>query len=666
MDKLEIIDGTGKDVSINQDDFSFVQNHEKIHDVKLKSKPTTFFKDAIKRFTKSKSAVVGGAIVGVLLLFSLIVPVCTPEEGVYSTTPGIGGKPEENFLPPKLFPTGTGFWDGTVHRDDIVFDTKNNVPAGYSEDAISNVVTTVRSQDIYSEYGVGGYLNVTANNANSNGTFVSPTFTISPNTNYDLSFKLVPDQLKANYEMYGYNLAFVTEAKEETPSKTYYLLGNQETFVNDTDVSKLNVVKTLTDAQLSLNEPVSGNFTFTIKNGEKTGSLPIESFKIETNSKEEEILNDVKNISFKDGNEVAGRSAGHPGMWSGISEKNPTNVQITYASFTYDPYMAVYGKREQLYGDRQVQLFERQHDLKVDFSNGTKATKDPKILKERFKIIDPENGPIVEIVEQVGDATVNPMTGAFSGFQLKCKVMNYKILGYDKMPSFVFGTNKESQDYFKLIFTGLRFSLLLAIGVSFVNILIGLTWGSISGYFGGATDIIMERICDILSGLPLTVLITLCILYGNQLNWGSASDVIALMLALFLTGWMGVAHQTRTQFYRFKGREYVLASRTLGAKDGRLIFRHILPNAAGTIITGSVLIIPNVIYTEASIAYLGLGLKNQTLFGVILAGANQYYKGEQSFLLFIPTFIMMLLLISFNLFGNGLRDAFNPQLKGSE
>ena len=121
------------------------------------------------------------------------------------------------------------------------------------------------------------------------------------------------------------------------------------------------------------------------------------------------------------------------------------------------------------------------------------------------------------------------------------------------MPRFIFGTDANSKDYFKLLFTGMRFSFLLAIGISAVNIVIGLVWGSISGYFGGWTDIIMERFCDILAGLPGTVIITLCILYGREFNWGNSADVIALMIALFMTGWMGVSGRTRTQFYRFKG-----------------------------------------------------------------------------------------------------------------
>ena len=144
------------------------------------------------------------------------------------------------------------------------------------------------------------------------------------------------------------------------------------------------------------------------------------------------------------------------------------------------------------------------------------------------------------------------------------------------------------------------------------------------------------------------------------------NDVVAFLLAMFLTGWMGVSSRTRTQFYRFKGREYVLASRSLGARDPRLVFRHILPNSLGTIITSSILMIPSVIYSEASIAYLNLGLSSEMMFGVILSENRSEFNSYTVYLLVIPTFIMLLLLIAFNLFGNGLRDAFNPQLKGSE
>ena len=136
-------------------------------------------------------------------------------------------------------------------------------------------------------------------------------------------------------------------------------------------------------------------------------------------------------------------------------------------------------------------------------------------------------------------------------------------------------------------------------------------------------------------------------------------------LALCLTGWIGTASTTRTQFYRFRGREYVLASRTLGASDARLIAKHILPNAMGTIITGAVLMIPSVIFSEATISYLGLGFRNLSSLGVILSD-NQKNLLSYPFQLIFPSVVIALIMISFNLFGNGLRDAINPSLKGED
>ena len=143
------------------------------------------------------------------------------------------------------------------------------------------------------------------------------------------------------------------------------------------------------------------------------------------------------------------------------------------------------------------------------------------------------------------------------------------------------------------------------------------------------------------------------------------NNFITFFLALCLTGWMGTAARTRTQFYRFKGREYVLASRTLGASDGRLIFKHILPNSLGTIVTASVLMIPSTIFSEATLAYLNLGLQGVQAFGVMMSENQQYLQSSPNLVVF-PAIIIALMMISFNLFGNGLRDALNPSLKGSE
>ena len=166
----------------------------------------------------------------------------------------------------------------------------------------------------------------------------------------------------------------------------------------------------------------------------------------------------------------------------------------------------------------------------------------------------------------------------------------------------------------------------------------------------------MERFTDILSGVPWIVVMTLTIIHLG-------STFFTFALALCLTGWIGTSHTTRTQFYRFRGREYVLASRTLGASHGRLIARHILPNAMGTIITSAVLMVPSIIFSEATISYLGLGFKNLASLGVILSD-NQVELTNHPYLLIFPAIIIALLMISFNLFGNGLRDAVNPSLKG--
>ena len=673
IENKNLLDGSGKVIEIKESDFTFVQSDKKIHDIKFNTKATTFFKDAMKRFVKSKSALVGGIIVGLLLIFSFIVPLCTPNVGVYNVEKDGGGTLDETLLVPKLFPAGTGFWDGTVKRNDVVYDKENQKPVDYREGTYLNLVTYERVQDnVTSQYGEGGYVNVFCSSQTSNSNFYSKSLSFDPNEDYEFSYNIA-DITKNNYEFVGYKLSLFDGEKH------YYLVGDENSFSKELTDS-FNIFNRLEENGYTFgDENLNAKIYFEVSKSNQSGVfgfMPLESVTLAYKTDQlpedgaEADPNDpvviFNSLSFKDGNECLLRKTNESGYWTGDFGKIANQVKITYCSFTFDQYYNAYGDRETTLGSRDLTVYELNGSLSLDFvSTGTNATTDEEILAQRFKIIG-DDCPIVKVIEQIGDATYNPATNRYSGFSVKVLVSNYKILGYDSMPLYLFGTNSEGKDYLKLMFTGLRSSFFIAIGVSAVNIFIGLVWGSISGYFGGWTDILMERFCDILSGLPQTVLITLCILYGQEFNWGNFADIIALMLALFLTGWMGVAHQTRTQFYRYKGREYVLASRTLGAKDNRLIFRHILPNAAGTIITGSVLIIPSVIYTEASIAYLGLGLQNQVLFGVILSSANQYYRGDNSFLLYIPTFIMMLLLVSFNLFGNGLRDAFNPQLKGSE
>ena len=129
-----------------------------------------------------------------------------------------------------------------------------------------------------------------------------------------------------------------------------------------------------------------------------------------------------------------------------------------------------------------------------------------------------------------------------------------------------------------------------------------------------------------------------------------------------------MASRVRMQFYRFKNQEYVLAARTLGASDKRIMFKHIFPNSLGTIVTGSILSIPGMIFSESSLSYLGiinLQTGSMTSVGNMLSSAQKYLT-SYPYMMFFPALFICLLMLSFNLFGNGLRDAFNPSLRGSE
>lgn len=231
-------------------------------------------------------------------------------------------------------------------------------------------------------------------------------------------------------------------------------------------------------------------------------------------------------------------------------------------------------------------------------------------------------------------------------------------------PSYIFGTNAMGQDLFCAIGIGARFSLIFAVVVSALNLTIGAVYGAIQGYYGGRVDMIMDRISDVLSGLPFIVVITLFQLHLSQ----KVGVVPSFLFAFVLTGWISMAALTRKQFYRFKGQEFVMAARTLGASDGRLMFKHIFPNAIGTIITSCALVIPNVIRSETTITYLGivdLSSFAGTTIGTLLSQGNSAVTSAPH-TLFWPSLFISLLMISFNLFGNGLRDAFNPTTRGED
>ncbi len=248
----------------------------------------------------------------------------------------------------------------------------------------------------------------------------------------------------------------------------------------------------------------------------------------------------------------------------------------------------------------------------------------------------------------------------------RCRVQYSKYFFYRNHfePSFLFGTNVYGQDIFTCLAVGARLSFLLSISVATINFILGAIYGSIEGYYGGVVDLVLERVSDILSSVPFMVVATLF-----QLHLADKVGVVpCLLFAFVMTGWVGTAARVRTQFYRFKGQEYVLAARTLGASDRRLIFKHIFPNSLGTIVTSAVMTIPGVIFSESMLSYLhiiNLEASSLTSIGTMLSNGQGYLSSYPHIIMF-PALFIAILEISFNLFGNGLRDALNPSLRGAD
>ena len=247
---------------------------------------------------------------------------------------------------------------------------------------------------------------------------------------------------------------------------------------------------------------------------------------------------------------------------------------------------------------------------------------------------------------------------------VQCRVLYYNYYQYinGHEPTYLMGTNVMGMDLFCAIGLGARFSLVFALLVSAINLTIGAFYGAVQGYYGGWVDMVLDRIVDVLSGVPFVVVTTLFQLHLAQ----KVGVVPSFLFAFVLTGWIGMSSLTRKQFYRFKSQEFVMAARTLGAKDSRLMFKHIFPNAIGTIITSCALVIPGVIGSETSMTYLGIVNLSSfagTTIGTLLSQGNAAATTAPHAMLF-PSIFLGLLMICFNLFGNGLRDAFNPTTRG--
>jgi oligopeptide transport system permease protein len=269
-----------------------------------------------------------------------------------------------------------------------------------------------------------------------------------------------------------------------------------------------------------------------------------------------------------------------------------------------------------------------------------------RLLRNRWAVVA---GTLILLI--IGFALFGPLFTATSGY-VQDLDNQYATPSGDSY----FGTDKFGRNMWDRVWEGTRVSLFIAFLAAFIDLGIGMFYGAISGYYGGKVDNVMQRIIEVVIGIPNLVVLILMMLFLNP-------GILTITLALTITGWTSSARLIRGQVLRLKEEEFFLAARVLGAGTWRLLIKHLIPNVLYLVIINLMLTVPSAIFFEAFLSFIGLGIAppDASLGSLINSAADtmQYYP----YLLIIPAAILSILTIGFRVLGDGLRDALDPRMR---
>ena len=233
---------------------------------------------------------------------------------------------------------------------------------------------------------------------------------------------------------------------------------------------------------------------------------------------------------------------------------------------------------------------------------------------------------------------------------------NFGRLNEGPSRDYPLGTDQLGRDVLSRIIYGARISMLVGLGAQVIIVLIGVPIGALSGYLGGRTDLALTRIVDVMYAFPRLLFV---ILVMSMLGAGLAN----IFIAIGVTGWVGIARQTRAQVLALKEKEFADAARALGAAGGRVLARHIVPNALSPIVVAVTFGIPEAIFTEAALSFIGVGINPPTPSWGQMVGEGQQYLRSYWHLCVFPSIAIAVTMLSFTFLGDGVRDALDPKLQ---